>query len=80
MRIDRTSRLVFAFTSAVAGFNLLPHDCGSLGSAGRAEPTAGYSHARSKTFSRRRLIATSRNSLKGGRELSGKNLRHPAPA
>ena len=31
--------------------NLLPHDCGSLGSTGRAEPTAGYSHARSKTFS-----------------------------
>ena len=60
--------------------NLLPHDCGSLGSTGRAEPTAGYSHARSKTFSRRRLIATSRNSLKGGRELSGKNLRHPASA
>ncbi len=59
MRIDRTSRLVFAITSAVAGsLNLLPHGCGSLGSPGRTEPTTGYSHARSKTFSRRRLIAT----------------------
>src|SRR6266481_1546999 len=60
--------------------NLLPHDCGSLGSPGRTEPTTGYSHARSKTFSCRRLITTSRNSLKGGRELGGKDLRHPASA
>src|SRR5438874_11163470 len=59
---------------------LLPHDCASLGSPGRHEPTSGYSHARSKTFSRRRLIATSCNSLNGGRGLGGTDLRPPASA
>src|SRR5207248_10949055 len=61
-------------------FNLLPHDRGSLGSPRPTEPTTGNSHARSKTFSCRGLITPGRNSLKGGRELSGKNLRYPASA
>src|SRR6266550_7140848 len=60
--------------------NLLLRNCCSFGSPGRTESPTGYSHARSKTFSCRRLIATGGNSFKSGRELGGKNLRYPSPA
>src|SRR5205807_8991170 len=46
--------------------NFLPRSRCHLGSPGRTEPASSYSHARSETFVRRRLITASRNSLKSG--------------
>ena len=66
MRIDRTSRLVFAIDIRFCPFaNLLPGSYCSVGSPGRTEPTTGYSRAGSKTLACCRLITTG-NSVKSG--------------
>ena len=81
MRIDRTSRLVFSITSAVAGSLIFCLTIAvALAAPAEPSPPSVTPTPEAKPSPVVVFSITSRNSLKGGRELSGKNLRHSASA